>query len=426
MKINNKIHWNNLVPISNLRKFWKNKFGNLSKAIFFALLFFSVLIAGGFSLTSLKSAYFAGPLVYNLIDSTGEGSATEPGGKGTATQRLATSVAERPIHLKTPESVKAIYMTSWVAGTKNWREDLVKMIDETELNAVVVDVKDYTGRISFKVSDPVLQKIGAEEERIPDVREFINELHRKNIYAIARISVFQDPYLVKQRPDLAVKRKSGEVWKDRKGIPWLDPAGKETWEYVVRIGKEAERVGFDELNFDYIRFPSDGNMTDISYDFWDEVTPRRVVLRNFFAYLRQELGGLNVALSADLFGLTTWNYDDLNIGQVLEDAALYFDFIAPMVYPSHYPPTFQGYANPADHPYEIINSALKRASERLVAATSSPNKLRPWLQDFDMGATYTAEMIRKEKQAVYDAGLNSWMLWDSSNKYTRGALEKNY
>ncbi|MDO8555053.1 MAG: putative glycoside hydrolase [bacterium] len=385
----------------------------MSKAVLFALLFFSVIIAGGFSLASLKSAYFAGPLVYNLADVSSD---------GTATQRLATSAAGRP-HLKTPESVKAIYMTSWVAGTKNWREDLVKMIDDTELNAIIIDVKDYTGRISFKVFDPVLQKIGAEEERIPDIREFISELHRKNIYAIARISVFQDPYLVKQRPDLAVKRKSGGVWKDRKGIPWLDPANKETWEYVARIGKEAERAGFDELNFDYIRFPSDGNMTDISYDFWDEVTPRHIVLKNFFAYLRQELGGLNVALSADLFGLTTWNYDDLNIGQVLEDAALYFDFIAPMVYPSHYPPTFQGYANPASHPYEIINSAMKRASERLVTATSSPNKLRPWLQDFDMGATYTSEMIRKEKQAVYDAGLNSWMLWDPTNKYTREALD---
>ena len=416
MKINSKIHWNNLVPINNLRKFWKNKFGNLSKAILFALLFFSVIIAGGFSLVSLKSAYFAGPLVYNLAGISGDGDEN-------GVVEKAISAAGHPVHLKTPESVKAIYMTSWVAGTKNWREDLVKMIDETELNAVVIDVKDYTGRISFKVSDSVLQKIGAEEERIPDIREFIGELHRKNIYAIAGISVFQDPYLVKQRPDLAVKRKSGGVWKDRKGITWLDPAGKEAWEYTARIGKEAERAGFDELNFDYIRFPSDGNMTDISYDFWDEITPRHIVLKNFFAYLRQELGGLNVALSADLFGLTTWNYDDLNIGQILEDSALYFDFIAPMVYPSHYPVGFNNYAKPAEHPYEIINSAMKRASERLIAATSSPNKLRPWLQDFDLGATYTAEMIRKEKQAVYDAGLNSWMIWDPTNKYTREALD---
>lgn len=367
---------------------------------------------------SLKSTYLAGPLVYNLIDSSGEDA-----GFDGASAFASGSVLPPPVHLKPPESVKAIYMTSWVAGTKNWREALMKMIDETELNAVVIDVKDYTGRISFKVSDPVLQKIGAEEERIPDIREFIDGLHERNIYVIARISVFQDQYLVKQRPDMAVKRKSGEVWKDRKGIPWLDPAGKEAWEYTVRVGEEAERAGFDELNFDYIRFPSDGNMTDISYDFWDEITPRHIVLKNFFAYLRQELGGLNVALSADLFGLTTWNYDDLNIGQVLEDAALYFDFIAPMVYPSHYPPTFQGYANPADHPYEIINSAMKRASERLIIASSSPNKLRPWLQDFDMGAAYTAEMIRKEKQAVYDAGLNSWMIWDSTNKYTREALD---
>ena len=135
MKINSKIHWNNLVPINNLRKFWKNKFGNLSKAILFALLFFSVIIAGGFSLVSLKSAYFAGPLVYNLAGISGDGTdgngTTEPGEEGTATQRLAISAMGRPVHLKTPESVKAIYMTSWVAGTNNWVEGLVKMIGGT-------------------------------------------------------------------------------------------------------------------------------------------------------------------------------------------------------------------------------------------------------------------------------------------------------
>jgi hypothetical protein len=359
----------------------------------------------------LKSAYFAGPFDYFSKN-------------GIVSEEKTPASPPPPIHLETPEPVKAIYMTSWVAGTKDWRESLVKLIEKTELNSLIINVKDYSGRISFRVSDPVLKSIGSDENRIPDIKEFIEDLHKKNIYVIARISVFQDPFLAKQRPDLAVKRKStGGVWKDYKGITWVDPASQEVWDYTVRIAKEAERVGFDELNFDYVRFPSDGNIKDIAYDFWDESTPRSVIIRNFFAYLSSELEELGIPLSVDLFGMTTTNSDDLNIGQILEYADPYFDYIAPMVYPSHYPKNFQGYINPAQHPYEVVNFAMNSGVQKLIAASSTSSKLRPWLQDFDLGATYDASMIRKQKQAVYDAGLTSWMLWNVSNRYTREALD---
>ena len=146
-------------------------------------------------------------------------------------------------------------------------------------------------------------------------------------------------------------------------------------------------------------------------------------MRVFFAYLEKELRPLKIPLSADMFGFVTTHTDDLNIGQILEYAEPYFDYISPMVYPSHYPKGYKNYSNPAAHPYEIIYQAMVSSTERMLAATSSPSKLRPWLQDFDLGATYTAEMIRKEKQAVYDVGLDSWLLWDPANKYTRGALD---
>ena len=330
---------------------------------------------------------------------------------------------EKIQHISPPESVKAIYMTSWVAGTGYWREDLAGFIDSTELNAVVIYVKDYTGRISFEVDDSYINELGSVERRIPDIKNFIKELHDKNIYVIARISVFQDPYFVKIHPELAVKKKDGSVWKDYKGIPWIDPAAEDFWAYIVRVARASEKAGFDELNFDYIRFPSDGNMKNIAYDYWDETTPPAEVMSGFFAYLRRELGDAGVPLSADLFGMTTVNYDDLNIGQILENAALYFDYIAPMVYPSHYPTGFAGFKNPAVHPYQIVNQAMTVASERLIAASSTPSKLRPWLQDFDLGADYDAVMIRKQMQAVYDSGLTSWMVWDASNKYTRGAYQ---
>ncbi|MBU4057764.1 putative glycoside hydrolase [Patescibacteria group bacterium] len=261
--------------------------------------------------------------------------------------------------------------------------------------------------------------------------------------------------MVKKRPDLAVKRASdGSVWKDHKGISWLDAGSKEVWDYVIAIGQESYRIGFDELNFDYIRFPSDGNMNDIYYPLSeekilaDEENGKAIVIENFFRYLSKKLKKTTgVTLSADLFGMVTTNSDDLNIGQVLERALPYFDFIAPMVYPSHYPKTFLGLSNPAAYPYGVVkysmDFAVKRAVEfdnigvatttatatmattKFTKETSkSVKKLRPWLQDFDLGATYTAEMVRKQIQATYDSGLTSWMLWDAANTYTENALLK--
>lgn len=353
------------------------------------------------------------------------------GQAGGGAECAVVAVPVKVAHLKTPKPVKAIYMTSWVAGTTDWRESLVNFIDSSELNSVVIDVKDYTGRISFEVSDPEIAASGAPEKRIPDIADFIKILHDKNIYVIGRISVFQDPFLVKLHPNLAVKTKEGGIWKDYKGISWLDQCSRDVWDYTIKIGREAERVGFDELNFDYIRFPSDGNMKDIAYSFCGglasksdlEAKPpsKADMLEQFFKYLSEHLRDVGVPLSADLFGMVTVNTDDLNIGQVLERAAPYFDYIAPMVYPSHYPKGYDGYKNPADHPYEVVFKGMKTASERLAAASSTPEKLRPWIQDFNLGAIYTADMVNKQKQAVYDAGLQSWMAWDAANKYTRSA-----
>ena len=328
-------------------------------------------------------------------------------------------------HIKTPDEVRGIYMTSWIASTKSLRDKLIKLVEDTELNSLIIDVKDYTGKVAFLMKNQKVLEAGSSEERIKDIKEFIEELHGKNIYTIGRIAVFQDSYLAKVRPDLAVKRNDGITnWKDDKGTAWLDPCSKEVWEYTIAIAREAESVGFDELNFDYIRFPSDGNMNDIKYLHCDNTLNKADLLESFFYYLKKEISDLRVPISADLFGLVTINTDDLKIGQVLERAEPYFDYISPMVYPSHYPKDYNGLANPAAKPYEIIKLSLDSAVARLLAASSSPFKLRPWLQDFDLGANYDAAMIRKEKQAVYDAGLNSWLMWSPSNKYTIDAFDK--
>jgi hypothetical protein len=340
-----------------------------------------------------------------------------------------------PSYVETPVQVKGLYMTSWTAGTPSLRNGLIKIIDETELNTVVIDIKDYTGKIVFPVSNSELKKFGSEEIRVKDLPEFIESLHKKNIYVIGRIAVFQDAYFVKLRPDLAVKNKSGTaVWKDHKGISWIDPGSREYWDYIILLSQEARKIGFDEINFDYIRFPSDGNMQDISYPF-SNTTPKAEVMRQFFEYLHKHLFVQDTVqskdlsniprmkISADMFGMVTTAQDDMGIGQYLENVLPYFDYVMPMVYPSHYPPTFQGFKDPEAHPYEVVKYAMQSGVNRAKIASTTPTKLRPWLQDFGLKMTYGPAEVRAQIKATYDVGLDSWVLWSASNKYTRGALE---
>lgn len=340
-----------------------------------------------------------------------------------------------PTHVVTPEPLKGIYMTSWVASNMALRDGLVKIADDTEINTIVIDIKDYTGKIVFTITNPKLKEFGSEEVRVKDMQEFVDTLHKKGIYVIGRIAIFQDAYFVKHRPDLAVKNKAGTaVWKDRKGISWIDPGSHEYWDYIILLAEETYKLGFDEINFDYIRFPSDGNMKDISYP-WSQGKSKPEVMREFFEYLhknlktpRVPLGELGreenqVKISADMFGMVTTAQDDMGIGQVLEDALPYFDYIMPMVYPSHYPPTFQGFKNPATHPYEVVKFAMQEGVKRANLASTSPNKLRPWLQDFDLGADYGPAEVRAQIKATNDVGLTSWILWSASNKYTKSALQ---
>lgn len=368
-------------------------------------------------------AYFGLPVLsgttYDAMSSGGTGVAT-------TTPKEEVFVAT---HVKTPDQVKGVYMTSWVAGTPSLRASVVNVAEETEINTIVIDIKDDTGRVSYEVKDPELKKIGSEEVRIKDLRQFIAKLHEKNIYVIGRVASFQDPYMVKLHPEIAVKRASdGKVWRDKKGISWIDAGAREQWDYLVALGKDAYNAGFDEVQFDYIRFPSDGNMEDISYPYSENKTKHEVI-KSFFAYISSNLKPTGMKISADLFGMTTTNPDDLGIGQLIEDAFPNFDYISPMVYPSHYPPGFHGYKNVNAVPYEIVKISLDSAVSRLknynATVASTTVQIRPWLQDNDYPVPYTAEMVRKQIQATYDAGLNSWMLWDAANRYTMAALNTN-
>jgi hypothetical protein len=362
-----------------------------------------------------------------------------------ATTTLDIPLGRQATHIPTPDAVRGIYMTSCVAATPTLRTNLMKLIDETELNTVVIDIKSYDGHISFEPADENL-KIAIGGCFVKDMQDFIDRLHAHNIYVAGRLAVFQDQLMVKLHPERAVKKASATStpWKDYKGISWIDASSREHWDYIAAMARAAHNIGFDEINFDYIRFPADGNMKDIWYP-ESGSQKKSDVMRSFFKYLHDSLSPEGMTISADLFGMTTTNNDDLNIGQILENALPYFDYIAPMVYPSHYPSNFMNLGNPNEHVYEVVKFSMDRAVARTISTTTNvalpdsrigtgtpaiyakpsfdKNKMRPWLQDNNYPVTYTAEMVRAQIQAAYDSGLNSWMLWNAGNRYTRAALE---
>jgi hypothetical protein len=269
---------------------------------------------------------------------------------------------------------------------------------------------------------PLVAQTGAYERRIRDLDGILRQCREKKIYTIARIAVFQDPNLAKARTDLAVGEGGKGVWKDRKGLAWVDPASKEVWDYNIAIAKEAASKGFDEVQFDYVRFPTDGRLKTMKYPVYKRDVPKHEIIRRFFEYVDQQMKPVDVLTSADIFGLTTMVDDDMNIGQRIEDVADYVDFVCPMIYPSHYPKGHLGLKNPSDHPYRIIYDASLRGMKRLEGKRA---RMRPWLQDFKLGAAYDKKMILEQIQAARDAGVSGFAMWNARNVYTESAyLEK--
>jgi hypothetical protein len=355
-----------------------------------------------------------------------------------------------------PAVIKAVYMTGWSAGNKNYLTYLQSLFTATQINAVVIDVKDYSGMVSYKTNAKLAKAYKAYWPEIPDINALINNLHSQGIYVIGRVVVFEDPMLAKNRPDLAIYDTSKTkdtlhpvIWQNNDGLYWVDPASKDVWDYNIAIAKDAASHGFDEINFDYVRFPTDGNAGNMGFPVWNQKIQKHVVIKNFFQTLRDSFPYTKI--SADVFGQTTTNTDDMGIGQVFEDSLSYFDYVCPMVYPSHYINGFLGYKNPAEKPYEIITYAMNGAvarqkvfakvqaatANKLNADMSNPlsqpagqptnklAKIRPWLQDFNLGAIYNADMVKKEIQAVTDSigtDFSGYLLWNPSNIYTKDAI----
>ena len=324
----------------------------------------------------------------------------------------------RSSHIETPESVRAIYISSWVFGTPSLRNRLINFVEASDINAVVIDIKDSTGVISYNIDHPVVDTIGADSTRVVGMRELIQNLHDKNIYVIGRLTTFQDP-IAAIKKDWTFKRvDNGTPWKDRKGLSFIDPSNQDAWDYIADIAEIAYRDGFDEINFDYIRFPSDGDISNIAYNLPKEDT-KVSVMKDFYEYIGQRLRSQGIPISADIFGLVTTQTEDIGIGQDLEDVLVHFDAVAPMVYPSHYRSGFFGLSNPNADPYTVIQQSMQSAIDRSeMLRLENPDitiaELRPWIQDFSLGTpSYGHTEVRAQLEATRDIGLDSYMVWDA-------------
>jgi len=314
--------------------------------------------------------------------------------------------------------VKGLYLTSFAASNAELLNGVLGVADRTEVNAVVVDTKDDTGYVTYGADVALAKQLGLIEKRIPDIDQLVATLRRHNLVPIARVVVFKDPLLTKRRPEWAIQHKDGGVWKDRKGVAYVNPYNRQVWDYVVRVAEDAVKHGFREIQFDYVRFPSDGDIDATVYPGKDG-SPEDCIAA-FLAYARGRLEPKGVWVSADVFGLTVHVKDDLGIGQKIEKVARSVDIVCPMVYPSHYYAGSYNIDNPNASPYETVTAAMKDSARRL-AGTGAIN--RPWLQDFSLGEVdYGVAQVKAQIKAVEEQGFREWILWDPDNTYTEGAL----
>ncbi|MCL5236550.1 MAG: GTP-binding protein [Nitrospirae bacterium] len=322
-----------------------------------------------------------------------------------------------------PFTPKALYLTFYGIGDRKLRESALKLIDETELNALVIDVKGDRGVITYKTSIPMASEIGAQKLVIvKDIKGLIKSLKERGVYTIARIVTFKDNTLGTARPDLAIKTKEGNIWRDRENLIWVDPARKEVWEYNISIAVEAARNGFDEIQFDYVRFP---DRKGLAFSIQNTEENRVNAISGFLAEAKKRLAPYNVYIAADIFGYVSWNLDDTQIGQRLDRVVPYVDYISLMLYPSGFQFGIPGYRNPVAHPYEIVYLSLKKSRER----TNIPSvRFRPWLQAFkdyafDRRHFYGPE-IRSQIKAAEEFGSGGWMLWNPRNVYVSDGLKR--
>jgi hypothetical protein len=387
--------------------------------------------------TPSRTATIAFSSIFLACQHAGDGSPNPGAGdivsqgapSASSTRRGAEAVKPREIvRVPAPDTLRGLYVNRWAAlGRK--LTDLIGVAKRTEVNALVIDVKDDRGFVLYRSNVPLAREIGADTAdghwmSSSKLRAVLDTMVAHKIYPIARIVVAKDPLLAEKKLDLAIKRKSDlQPWLDKNGKPWLDPHQREVWQYAIDLAREAHALGFSEVQLDYVRFPDEKRLiSETVYPLANGRT-RAQVIRDQLAFVRSALKPTGMRVTADVFGLTATDTTDMGIGQRWEMFIDQVDVVLPMIYPSHFAPGTYKLRNPNARPYETINRALKDAIAR---SDSIPNaaSIIPWYQDFTLGAPrYGAAQIRAQMKAGYDNGFQSWILWNPRSNYTIAALE---
>jgi len=325
---------------------------------------------------------------------------------------------------------KGVYVSSMYMYKK--LDDVIRLIDETELNTIVLDIKDDSGYITFDMDYDVARSIGATTKSIPDIKALVKKLKEHNIYLIARVVSLKDPVLAEKKPELALKNKDGSIFRDRSGLAWVNPYSDEVWEYLTEVCKGCVEAGFDEVNMDYIRFATDSGMKNVDFGPKAESMTRIEVITNGIKNICEVIKPMGAFVSCDVYGaIISSSVDAKIVGQSYFNMAKYLDYICPMVYPSHYGDGYYKLDYPDMHPYELVFNALMDSNKVLYMLDPAENKadVRPWLQDFTASwvkhhLEYGKDEVRGQINAVYDAGYKQWLLWNAAINYTEAALKK--
>ena len=316
---------------------------------------------------------------------------------------------------------KALYLSSFGASSSKIMGNAKRLIRSTEINALVIDIKMDRGQIAFKTQNAIANKIGAQEIILfKDIKKFVADLRGEGIYTIARIVSFKDTPYVTAFPQYGVKKSDGTLFKDKEGLYWIDASHVQPRDYIISIAADAAAAGFDEVQFDYVRFP---DRKGIKFSVENTQANRVKAISGFLEAARTRLTPYNVFISADIFGYVGWHDADIEIGQRVDALAPFVDYLCPMLYPSGFNAGIPGYPNPVKANYEIVKHTLDKA---LTKSGNSPLCYRPWLQAFKDYAfdrrVYGEKEIRDQIRGSEDFGSCGWILWNPRNVYTGAGL----
>ena len=320
------------------------------------------------------------------------------------------------------EDIKAVYLSGTAAADSDIVNNLIGLIDRTELNAVVIDINE--GNVYYDTKVKFFQDAGAVDPTF-DPAVLVKRFHEHGIYTIARQVVYNDPLVAEAYPNLAVQDVNGGLWKGTQGTPWVNPFKKELWQPNIDLALEAASYGFNEIQYDYIRFPSDGDLStaDFGPNYTEDGRVKAIV--DFLKLSHEQLAPTGTKLAVDVFGIVAVYGDDQGIGQRLADIAPVVDYVCPMVYPSHFDPTsIDVGGEPNDFPYDTVHLAVKLGLKKMPGYET---KMRPWLQDFTLGgmSAYGADQVDAQIKASEELDTSGWMLWNPNSEFTEDALKSD-